>query len=141
MSEFLQIIIGLGVIVTGIGYTWGKFKEGKAGGKFDTVKLFKEQIDALEGKVNLQDTEMKKQNLEIKRLTAEVHDLKIVIEAKDKKLTETIAILQGRDPQMQSFIKTLEEYTELGKPVINAVSSEILPILRRLEKYLDKQTF
>jgi len=134
MSEFLQVIIALGVMVFGGGYLWGKFREGKNSSKFDTVKLFKEQIDALEGKVNLQDAE-------IKRLTGEVHELKLVIEAKDKRLGEVLAILQGRDPQMQMFMKELKDYIEAGKPAIHYITTEIPVILKRLEKFLDKQSF
>lgn len=140
--NFLQIIISIvGTIISlaalfaGIGY----FRQGKKQGEMDTVTLFKDQIDALEGKVNLQSEQISKQDTEIKNLTNEIQILRKEITEKDKKLIETLEILQGRDPRMQEFISELKAYIELGRPALETLTTKIIPIVNRLDKFLDKQ--
>lgn len=123
-------IFSLAALFAGIGY----FRQGKVQSRLDTANLLKEQIDALEGKVNLQDAE-------IKKLTKEVHDLHEAIDEKDKKLVETLAILQGRDPQMQEFIKKMSDYITIGEPAIQSIRVDILPIIKRLDKFLGNEKF
>lgn len=134
MAPYLQYILTIMGLVAIISYGYGQIRKGRNDSKLDTIKLFKEQVEALEDKVNRQDDE-------IKKLTKEVHDLHVAIDEKDAKLTETLAILQGRDPQMQAFMVKLNEYTELGKPAIKAIVTDVLPLVKRLEKFLDKQSF
>lgn len=123
MNEFLQICIGVAVVIASTFYGYGLWRDRKNGNKIDTVKLFKDQIDGMELK-------MKAQELDIEKLTKEVHDLKLAIEEKDKKLLEALAILQGRDPAMSTFI-------ENG----NKFMLDTTPIFKRLDKYLDKQSY
>lgn len=134
MNDYLQYIITAGIILAGIAYAYGQIIDRRNNSKFDTINLFKDQIDALEGKLVLQDTE-------IKKLTDEVHALKTELGLKDQKLTELLTLLQGRDPGMQAMIVALNEYMALGKPVLQYVGSELQPAVKRLERYLDKQTF
>jgi hypothetical protein len=42
---------------------------------------------------------------------------------------------------MQEFIKKLSDYILLGTPIIQTVQVEILPIIKRLEKFLADQKF
>lgn len=59
----------------------------------------------------------------VEELTEKVVKLTEEIAEKDKKLAEVIDILQGKDPVMQEFIK------------------EATPIIKKLDLYLNKQTF
>lgn len=104
----------------GAAYGYGLYKDRKDNSKINTVKLFKDQVDAMELKI-------KGQSEEIVNLAKEVHDLKEEIMEKDKKLSELLEILQGKDPAIANFISAFEK--------------DISPILKRLEKYLDKQSF
>jgi uncharacterized protein YydD (DUF2326 family) len=127
---------GLGVVVAfaglfaGVGY----FKKGKADGKLDTITLFKEQVDALTNKVGLQE-------VEIEKLRKEVHELNVSINEKDKKLTETLAILQGRDPQMQTLMEIMKKYMETNIPLLEEIKTEAIPTIKKLDKFLNKQQF
>lgn len=134
MNDYLQYIITAGVILAGLGYAYGQIRDRRNNSKFDTINLFKDQIDALEGKVVLQQGE-------IKKLTEEVHQLKTELTLKDQKITEMLTLLQGRDPGMQAMIVALNEYMALGRPVMQYIGSDVQPVIKRLERFLDKQTF
>lgn len=123
MNQFLQFCVGIAVIIASTFYGYGLWKDRKNSNKLDTVKLFKDQIDGMELK-------MKAQELDIEKLTKEVHNLKLAIEEKDKKLLEALAILQGRDPAMSTFINSGTKFMQDNGP-----------IFKRLEKYLDKQSY
>lgn len=134
MNTFLQVMLGIGGFVGGIAYAYGQWKDRRNGSRFDTVKLFKDQIDAMELKINTQQDD-------IKKLTEEIHSLKIEISEKDKKVSELLTVLQGRDPAMQDTLLAFKEYMEAGKPVITYFSQKLPSVLERVEKFLDKQSF
>lgn len=134
MNQTLQIVIavvglaaGLGGLIAGIGYVYGKFKEGQNKSKLDAVGLLKADVEALTKKVN--------------ELNKQVDDLTEVNKEKDKKLGELLDILHGRDPQTQAVMIDLKKYIEGNTPFIEQVKTEFFPILRRLDQYLNKQSF
>lgn len=104
-----QYILSMAGVIALISYGWGQWTKGKNESKLDTIMLLKEDVETLKGKVE--------------ELTTKVEELTLEITEKDKKLTEVIAILQGRDPQMQEFIR------------------ETSPVIAKLNDYLNKQIF
>lgn len=123
MSQFLQSCIGIAVLIAGAAYGYGLWKDRKDGSKINAVKLFKDQVDGMELK-------MKTQAEDIEKLTEQIKELKEEIEKKDKKLADVLEILQGKDPLTQAFTKRMFE-----------VADKAAPLMLRLEKYLDKQSF
>lgn len=134
MNEFLSTLMNVGIFIGGCAYAYSKWSEGRSGGSLGTVSLLKEEVSALQNKVKTQDDD-------IKALTTEVHNLRAAIEEKDRKLRETLLILQGRDPETQAVMAAIKSYIEIGRPVLDTIGSESIPTLRRLEKFLDKQSF
>lgn len=130
-------LFGFAALFAGIGY----FRQGKNQGELDkaniklnTNTLLKEQIDALETKVNTQTTD-------IEKMGREIHELKNAVEEKDKKIDEFMKIFQGRDPQMTAFITTVTKYIESNVPLLESIKMHTIPTIENLQKYLDKQTF
>lgn len=124
----IAIPVGMGGLVAGIGYMAAQFNKGKykaiddkKESELTTVQLLKEQIDALEKKVETQKTD-------IDNLTKEVHDLRDENQQVNSKLMNALEILQGRDPHLIEFMKTAHEYILKTSPVVE-----------RLDRYLDKQ--
>lgn len=123
-------MISSAALFAGVGY----YRQGKSKEKIDqqttelnTINLLKQDVESLQKQV--------------KDLTEKVETLTKDNEAKAKKLEEWMLVFQGRDPQVQDLIKAVNEYIALGKPAIAGITNEILPTARRLEKFLDKQTF
>jgi uncharacterized coiled-coil protein SlyX len=134
MDNLFSSLFNIGILIGGLAYAYSKWRGGRDDGSLGTISLFKEQITALENKVKNQDND-------IKTLTAEVHNLRLAIEEKDNKLRDTLTILQGRDPATQAATAAMKLYIESAKPVIELIGTEAIPTLRRLEKFLDKQSF
>lgn len=134
MSEVLQFFLGLGALVVGLGYSWGQFKQSRNKSSLDTVNLLKEQIDAMEGKIS-------NQNSLVVNLTGQVQKLKDLVQIKDKKLEEVLQILQGRDPQTAETMILLREYIELNRPFLDELKIKVMPVISKLDKFLDKQVF
>lgn len=123
-------LFGFAALFAGIGY----FNQGKDQGKLSTTTLLKEQIDALETKVNGQADE-------IVTLTDEVQKLRTAVEEKNKKIGEMMEILQGRDPQMLAFMDMMNTYINTNTSLWETVKTKTIPTIERLEKYLDKQVY
>lgn len=123
-------LISFAALFAGIGY----FRQGKDQGKLSTTNLLKEQIEALEGKVNGQQSE-------IIELTSKVKLLTDAVEEKNKKIGEMMEILQGRDPEMTTFIALMKAYIAGNLPMLEMIKTKTIPTVERLEKYLDKQQF
>lgn len=103
----------------------GYFRQGKNQSKLDTVNLLKEDVEVLRGKVE--------------ELTKEVQNLRAENAEEKKKFTDAILAIQGRDPALQAFIASVKEYVESNKPVIEQIKIEVLPVVKKLDKFLDKQ--
>lgn len=125
-----SVLLGFGGFIAGLGYAWGQYNQGKnqatldeGNTKLNTNSLLKEQIDALESKVNQQSSE-------IKDLTEQVHKLRDENALERQKFAEAIIALQGADPTWQKFIADANHYMTFS-----------MPVLDRIGKFLDKQSF
>lgn len=138
MAIFLEILFGVCGLLLSLAaafFGMGYYKQGKASqvlddgnAKLNTNSLLKEQIDALEGKVDLQNEKMTEQSHEIEQLNKKIDLLTKEIEERDKKFAQVILTLQGENPLMTEFIKSANEYMMLSKPV-----------MEDLREYLKKQ--
>lgn len=123
MPNFFQyVLIILGSLAV-ISYAYGQWKQGRNQSSLDSSSIYKERIEALELKVKLQSAD-------IEALTEQVKRLRKDNEEANKKLLEALAILQGRNPSMDTFIKQGGEFMTVYGPTLN-----------RLDKFLDKQVF
>ena len=102
--------------------------------ELNTNALLKEQIDALENKVD-------RQSSEIQDLTKKVQFLTTSLEEERKKFAETILTLQGKNPEMTEFITMMKAYIEINRPLLDKINHEVVPTVERLGKFLDKQSF
>ena len=127
MSQLLQYILSFIGLLAVISYGYGQVRRGRNDSRIDTINLLEKDV------VILKD--------EVSKLSKEVTDLKIVIKEKDDKLAEALSILQGRDPQMQEFIKLMAAYIETNKPILEEIKVEVIPIVKKLDLFLNKQTF
>lgn len=127
MPELLQYILSIMGLVAAISYGYGQFKKGKNESKLDTISILEKDVSILKDK--------------IVKLTNQINELKSIIDDKDKKLSDALSILQGRDPQMQEFIKQMSEYIHIGRPLMESVVKDVLPTVAKLDKFLNKQTF
>ncbi len=144
MPLYLEIsiaVIGLLLSIAAGVFAVGYYKQGKAqsalddgNSKLNTNTLLKDQIDALETKVDIQSEE-------IKLLTEKVKVLTASLEEERKKFAEAILAIQGKDPQLTEFVAMMKTYIDMNRPLLDKVNHEIVPIVERLGKYLDKQVF
>lgn len=119
----LSVLGGIGAILFGLGYFYSQFKEGSTKNRLDTINILKSDVQTLRD--------------EVANLTNKVEMLTKEIETKDKKLGEALAILQGRNPEMEKFIVTMTQYMEDMKPFIENVKMRVIPVVTKLDKYLD----
>lgn len=142
IGTIIGTITGLGVFSLGLGYLVAQYKKGgresnkenedakdaalKA--NTETLELLTAQIKALQVSKVEQDEAFirykKDQDDRIAILTGEVRSLKTIIEEKDRKLSEYIKIMQGKDPKldeaaisMVAFIAEMQAY--IRKDVID----------------------
>ena len=54
----LGVLASIGGLVVIVSYAYGQYKKGSNESRFDTINLFKEQVDALEKKVSGQEDEI-----------------------------------------------------------------------------------
>lgn len=98
----------------------------------ETLELLTGQVEALQNAMRLQEAQHNitkaAQDEKIDRLTLEIHNLKTMIEEKDKKLSDTLAILQNRNPQFEEFMKTM---------ILHVTKSETFML--DIKNHLDKQ--
>jgi len=125
----LGTIIALAALFAGIGY----FKQGRDQAKLSTISLLKEKIAAFETKLNDQSNDMEDMSIRIKQLEE-------TVEERDKKLAEVLAILQGKDPQMQEVINLMRNYMQTNIPLLETIKTKTIPTIDKLEKFLDKQS-
>ncbi len=127
--SFIGMIFGVAALLAGIGY----LRQGKNQGKLDANNLLQQDVSELTKRINNQDTE-------IKRLTEEVKSLHDAIDIRDKRFAESILLLQGKDPQLVAFVAIVQKYIESNIPLLNTINTETIPTIKRLEKFLDKQS-
>ena|SRR3990167_8287175 len=124
----LGTIMAFAALFAGVGY----FRKGQSDGKLDTITLFKERVDALEKKIKVQTTDLESLGQKVQELTDAIRE-------KDKKLAETLEILQGKDPGTKAFMMAMVEYTKKGSSILDALDQEIFPIIRKLKDFLEVQ--
>lgn len=145
LPTILQYLIMLGGVFAIIAYGYGQFSKGKVEAKFDTINLLKEQVDALEKALAFSDGKKKVEidalNSKIDLLTKEIQELHFALDNKSKKEQELRDLISGNDMATQDFRKMVKDYTDLGRPAINTITVEMRPVIRRLDQFLNKQTF
>ncbi len=132
-------VVALAAIAALLGVAWSQFTKGQTENNSSNDSIYKERIEALELKVKSQSTQMDTQDEDIKKLTKEVQDLHAAIDARDKRFAEAILTLQGKDPDMQKFTNLLMQYVEDNKPFIENIKMRVIPVVMKLDKYLDMQ--
>lgn len=144
-TEILTTFIGIGVLIAGVAYGYSQWKRGKTDGELGTITLLEKRIGILEETIQAQDVahkmEMESQGAKITSLTEMVEKLKATIEEKDAKLTEYMAIMQVRDPIMNEFMSMVKSYVGLSKPFIEEIKEDVVPVVKHLGRFLDKQQF
>ncbi len=111
---WIEFIASVGVLIAGLGYAWGQFRDGQSKAKIDSITILEADVKNLRGKVE--------------ELTTQVQNLTTEIGIKDKKLADALAILQGYNPNLQKFIDEANHYITFSMPVFD-----------RMNKFLDKQ--
>ena len=141
LLEVIGSIIGVVLAVAAAFAAIGYYRQGSNQARLDdgnselnTNALLKEQIDALENKVD-------RQSSEIQDLTKKVQFLTTSLEEERKKFAETILTLQGKDPQMTEFVTMMKAYIDMNRPLLDKINHEVVPTVERLGKFLDKQSF
>ena len=141
LIEVVGSIIGVVLAVAAAFAAIGYYRQGSNQARLDdgnselnTNALLKEQIDALENKVD-------RQSSEIQDLTKKVQFLTTSLEEERKKFAETILTLQGKDPQMTEFVTMMKAYIDMNRPLLDKINHEVVPTVERLGKFLDKQSF
>lgn len=129
VKDWVELILstlgGLTALSFGFGYLYSQFKEGSTKNKLDTIALLKEDVETLRAEVG--------------ELTAKVKELTQEVTNKNKQLDEAMAILQGRDPEMQAFVVNMVQYIKDTKPLIDDIKIKVLPVVDRLDQFLNKQ--
>ncbi len=120
LLEYAAFILGSFFVFS---YGYGQWKQGKNQEQLDNDNIYKGRIEALELKIKLQGED-------IEKLTEQVKQLRNDNEDANRKLMEALAILQGYNPQMTEFIKSVTEYLAVTKPVFI-----------RMDKWLNKESF
>src|SRR3990167_1310561 len=137
----LGAIIAFSGLITSIGYLFGTLKKGKNQGEIDTVKILNDKIDALEMKVNDQQIQI---DLMKKTIEEREEQLKALYKEnleKNKKIEEYLLIFKGRDPHFEEFVTLIKKYVETNIPLLQKISVDVIPVIEKLAKYLNKQTF
>lgn len=119
------VITSLGIFAGGIGWLYFKFKQGgvevdqenedakeKAlGTNTKTLENLTAQVEALQKLSQDQEEAYKKDRKEqedqMRILRGEVQSLKILIEERDRKISEYMKILQGKDPKLDQTLNTI----------------------------------
>lgn len=123
MPIFIQYTLSILGFIFAVGYGYGQWKQGKNQVRIDTMTLLKSDVETLKDKVI--------------ELTAKIQALTVDIESKDKRLKELLEILQGRDPELKNFITESNAYMILAKPILTTIVTDVIPVVKRLDKYLD----
>jgi len=120
-KQILELIALIGVFAATVGFAWGQFKSGKIKGASQQtidntalIKTLEERYDVLSREMQRQNEEHKserevwhKESGELKR---QLGELQGIIKEKDGKLAEYKEIFQGRNPQLDEFIKSSGEF-------------------------------
>ncbi len=106
-TEYIQIIVGTGVIAVGLGYIGSQFWRGKSSSRKDELEAettlteyLKNQIDGFKGMVD-------DQNIKIVDMGKEIAGLRATIEEKDKTIQRYLEILQNRNPELEKFMSDI----------------------------------
>ena len=128
LAIIVGIIVSLAGLVAGIGY----FIQAKASAKRDTgqeeltaMKILREKVETL--------TE------EVGRLTVKVNELEVTLETESKEKKQILAILQARNPEMDKTFEAIRIYISANSPLLERVRDEVLPVVTKLDKYLNTQ--
>lgn len=127
MAEIFQYSINALAVLAIVSYGYGQLRKGRNDSRLDTITILEKDVKILKDKVV--------------ELTAQVDKLQLTIQEKDQKLMDALAILQGRNPEMDTFIKLVDNYITGNAPLFEEIRLEVIPVARKLDKYLNKQSF
>lgn len=136
IGTLVGVLAGVGVLLLGCGYAYGQWMKGKDESAEQERKKNREQtqnntevLDLMQKQVDSLTALSKDHTDQLEKRKNEALIMKTQIEEKDKKLQEYIAIFQGRDPRMDTFIATAGQYMETTSKTIF-----------KLQQWLDSQS-
>ncbi len=121
----LSVLGGLGVLALGLGYAYGKWIEGRNKNTIDGFTILEKEVKVLRD--------------EVAKLTKEIQNVREENASERKKFTEVILAIQGKDPEMQTFMIAVKQYMEDNKPFIENIKMRVIPVVMKLDKFLDGQ--
>jgi hypothetical protein len=121
IKQVLEILALIGVVGAAFGFGWAQFRSGQTKqasqqtiDNTNVLTLMQKELDVLTATVARLTLENKestaKYHQEIGELKTEVGRLNGIIQEKDGKLMEYKEIFQGRNPQLDEFVKSSGEF-------------------------------
>lgn len=108
--------LGIGALLGGVGYAYGKFYEGKNKQSKDTLDMGSETLSYFKAQIEGLQNLAKEQKEEIAGLNNKISKWAGVMQEKDKQIEEYKAIFQNRDPEMVTLLKEVSHTnTEMVK--------------------------
>ena len=123
LSELTNIAITVGVLVAGLGYAYGQFFSGNKKARSEDYNLLELRLDALQKVCDNQQTDISRQQEEIKKLNLDIAFERGVVSAKEIKIKELSDLLANRDPRLTATLelvatelKEIKEFLKANNP-------------------------
>lgn len=113
-QAIFNLIIAAGVIAFAV----GQFRNGKNTAATSTIALLQNQVSAFEKETNRLRDEVRDQGKHIARLEGEG-------KTKDAEIERYRKIFENRDPDLQNTLKTLAEFMNALRPVMEKMNSHL----------------
>lgn len=115
-QSILAILLGIGGLLAGLGFSFAQFKQGGNKAKDDLISTLKQEADAQKEKASRLAQEKivmtNEHQRQISELQKDVAKLTGLYEASEKSKQEYLLILQGRNPEQQAFMETQQRFSE-----------------------------
>lgn len=152
ITAVLAITLSVGGVIAALGYSYGKFQEGRAKQKKEGIDTesalltnLREQIQAFEGLVNGLKKENKELNERFIGLEATMREKenswKAIMEEKDKTIKQYLDILKDRNPETEVFMRNMVAEAAAAashRDSQMAIFSEIRDSLKGVSDHLTK---
>jgi hypothetical protein len=143
VSVIVGVFMGLGTFIAGTGFAYAQYKAGGDKYKDSLIDTLKEAI-TLEQDKNKRLSEERTELIashqqQITSLTKDFAELKGRFDEQAKKAEEYKALLQGRDPEQQEFMRVV--LAEIKKnqattPAVQTYMRETTVILKEIKEYI-----